>query len=230
MGEPEDADPGKVRSVIRGCGDSGPAVLAHEEIWRELPAGAGHEPAVHDRVLRALEGKAAGRILDVGSGDGTFAARLAAQGAQVTGLDPAPTALARAQAAHPDIRFVAPGAGGGLPFPDASFDVLTCVNVLQHVADTQSLLSEAWRVLTPHGLLAVAVPFHGRLRNLLVALSSFERHHDPLEPVLRFYTATSLRAVLTDLGFEQVEVTARGGAPLLRETLIALGRRAGIGT
>jgi ubiquinone/menaquinone biosynthesis C-methylase UbiE len=184
---------------------------------------------VHDRVLRVLEGERLGRVLDVGSGDGTFAARLAAQGAQVTGLDPAPTALARARAAHPKLEFVAPAVDGGLPFPDASFDAVTCVNVLQHVAGTQALLSEMRRVLVADGLLAVAVPFHGRLRNVLVALGSFERHYDPLAPEVRFYTARSLRTLLREFDFERVMVGARGGPPILRETLIARGRRAGIG-
>ena len=183
---------------------------------------------MHDRLLHALEGERLGHVLDVGSGDGTFAARLAAQGAQVTGLDPAPTALARARAAHPAVEFVAAAEDGGLPFPDASFDAVTCVNVLQHVADTQALLSELRRVLVADGLLAVAVPFHGRLRNMLVALGSFERHYDPLAPEVRFYTAQSLRTLLREFDFDGVRVAARGGPPFLRETLIALGRRGGI--
>jgi SAM-dependent methyltransferase len=184
---------------------------------------------VHERVRRALSGERLGRVLDLGSGDGTFAAQLAAQGGQVTGMDPSPAALARARAAHPNLEFLAPAADGRLPFADASFDLVTCVNVLQHVADTQSLLSEARRALAPGGLLAVAVPFHGRLRNVLVALGSFERHHDPLAPELRFYTARSLRTLLQDFGFDDVEVGAHGGLPLLHETLIAIGRRGRIG-
>jgi 2-polyprenyl-6-hydroxyphenyl methylase/3-demethylubiquinone-9 3-methyltransferase len=184
---------------------------------------------VHDRVLRALSGERLDRVLDLGCGDGTFAARLAALGAQVTGVDPAPTALARARVAHPELEFVAPTADGGLPFPDTGFDAVVCVNVLQHVADTQSLLSEARRVLVPGGLLAVAVPYHGWLRNVVIALRSFERHYDPLGLELRFYTARSLRTLLHDFDFEQVKVDARGGPALLRDTLIARGRRAGIG-
>jgi hypothetical protein len=45
---------------------------------------------------------------------------------------------------------------------------------------------------------------------------------------LRFYTARSLRALLEAFAFERVETSARGGVPLMRRTLIALGCRAGI--
>jgi 2-polyprenyl-6-hydroxyphenyl methylase/3-demethylubiquinone-9 3-methyltransferase len=206
---------------VRGFGING----LNEEIWRELPAGAGHDPAVHERVLRELAGEPLGRVLDVGCGDGTFAARLAQRGMHVIGLDPAPTALERARAAHPKLDFVGPASDGRLPFDDGSFDAVTCVNVLQHVVDTQSLLSEVRRVLTPGGLLAAAVPFHGRLRNVLIALGAFERHYDPLAPEVRFYTARSLRALLHGFGFGGVALRARGGMPVLRDTLIALARR-----
>jgi ubiquinone/menaquinone biosynthesis C-methylase UbiE len=205
----------------------------HDDIWRALPA---QRPAAetHGHVLRLLEtrlhdaGRGEGRLLDVGCGDGALAARLAAQGAQVKGVDPAPAAIERAQEAHPAIEWALPAADGRLPFPDASFDVVACVNVLEHVADTQSLLSELRRVLVSSGVLLVAVPFHGRLQAVLTAFTSFERHYDPLEPVLRFYTATSLRRLLGQFGFERTEVAACGGVPLFRHTLIALGRRAGI--
>ncbi len=202
----------------------------HDEIWAALPADRGHDEAVHDRVLAVLEtrlhdaGHGEARVLDVGCGDGALGARLAAHGARVTGLDPSPTALQRARDAHPELDWVAPAGDGSMPVADASFDMVTCVNVLQHVADTQSLVSEARRALVAGGLFAAAVPFHGRVQGAWTALTGFERHFDPLEPVLRFYTAGSLRTLLGDLGFERVEVLALGGPPLARETLVALAR------
>jgi hypothetical protein len=60
---------------------------------------------------------------------------------------------------------------------------------------------------------------------MVIALGSFERHHDPLEPVLRFYTARSLGRLLSDFGFEDVRVSGAGGIPLMRRTLLARARR-----
>ena len=146
----------------------------------------------------------------------------------MTGVDPSPTAIERAAAAHPEMTWLAPAGDGRLPLPDASFDIVTCVHVLEHVADTQRLMSEARRVLVSGGLLVATVPYHGRVQAALVALTSFERHFDPLEPVLRFYTARSLRGLLEAFGFEEVQTAARGGPPFRRRALIALGRRAGV--
>jgi 2-polyprenyl-3-methyl-5-hydroxy-6-metoxy-1,4-benzoquinol methylase len=173
----------------------------------------------------ALTGARRPRVLDVGCGDGWLAARIAAAGAEVAGVDPSQVALERARAAHPALELRALGPDGRLPFDDSVFDVAVCVHVLEHVADTQTLLSEIRRLLAPGGLLAVAVPWHGRLANVLTALFSFEHHHDPLEPVLRFYTKRSLHTLLEDFGFAEIEVRGAGGVPPLRHTLLARARR-----
>jgi ubiquinone/menaquinone biosynthesis C-methylase UbiE len=200
-----------------------------DEIWRALPQERRLDPIVVEFALAtarmAGHGGGQARVLDLGCGDGALAARLAAQGADVTGLDPSHEALARARRQYPALRLATPDVGGTLPFADNSFEAVVCMNVLQHVADTQLLLSEARRVLVPGGHLAVAVPWHGIVKNGVIALGSFERHHDPLEPVLRFYTARSLRGVLTQLGFDEISTRGAGGLPLNRETLLARAHR-----
>lgn len=48
--------------------------------------------------------------------------------------------------------------GQALPFPDASFDLVTCNHVLEHVFKTEHLLREIRRVLQPAGLAVISVP------------------------------------------------------------------------
>jgi len=164
-------------------------------------------------------------VLDLGCGDGRITALLADQGAEVTGVDPSEVALERARQARPDLRFLATSGGGTLPLPDASFDVAVALNVFEHVADTQRLMSETRRVLAPGGSLAVAVPYHGRVQGAVAALISFEHAHDPLEPALRQYTRRSLAALLVQFGYGEVELAAAGGLPLFRRLLLARALR-----
>ena len=143
----------------------------------------------------------------------------------MAGVDPSEVALERARAAHPELDFTPPSPDGGLPFADGSFDVVVCLNVLEHVADTQRLMSETRRVLRPGASIAIAVPDHGRLRRTWIALTAFERHHDPLEPTLRHYSRRSLASLLRQFGYGELELAAAGGVPLFRRTLLARARR-----
>jgi SAM-dependent methyltransferase len=198
----------------------------HDEIWASVPADRPIDETASAWAVAAVA--SAGerpRVLDLGSGDGRIAGLLAEAGGEVTGVDRSATALERARAAHPQIRFLPLSDDGSLPLADASFDVVVAVNVLEHVADTQRLMSEARRVLAPGGRLAIAVPYHGRVEAAWSALTSFERAHDPLEPTLRFYTRRSLTALLHQFGYGDVELAAAGRLPLFRRLLLARARR-----
>ena len=94
------------------------------------------------------------RVLDLGCAGGFMAEALAAKGAIVTGIDPAAQAVnvARVHAAEAgrEIQYDV-GVGEELPYDDAAFDVVVCVDVLEHVADLDQGLREVERVLVPGG-------------------------------------------------------------------------------
>ncbi|MGE3877356.1 MAG: bifunctional 2-polyprenyl-6-hydroxyphenol methylase/3-demethylubiquinol 3-O-methyltransferase UbiG, partial [Parvibaculaceae bacterium] len=95
------------------------------------------------------------RVLDLGCGGGFMAEALAQKGALVTGIDLSPGAIAIARK-HAEANGLAigytEGAGENLAFAGRCFDVVVCVDVLEHVADLDRVIAEIHRVLKPGGL------------------------------------------------------------------------------
>ena len=104
-----------------------------------------------------IEGGGA-RLLDVGCGTGHHLAELRQRGFEVAGVDGSADMLRYAQALNPtaDLR---QADVESLPFPDASFDLVVCIEVLRYLPDASRCLQEMARVLKPGGVcLATAAP------------------------------------------------------------------------
>lgn len=105
---------------------------------------------------------AGARVLEIGCGSGRDAARLLAEGFDVTAVDGSPAMAQRAGRLHPElagrIRLVRLPAA--LPFADAAFEAVLSFATIMHLPehDIPGLLAECRRVLTAAGTLAVSVP------------------------------------------------------------------------
>jgi SAM-dependent methyltransferase len=191
----------------------------YEQLWQRLPDVL--EPPELPIRTRLLEHelRPGDRVLDLGCGEGTFTQIAADHGAGgVIGVEVAPAAIDRARRAHTELDFRLAPIDGPLPLADASIDLIWCSEVIEHVADTATWLSEVRRVLARGGRLLLTTPAHGRLRLLVHGV---ERYSDPQGDHLHLYTARSLRALLSEFDFAQVRVGAASGPPLLRRTIWA---------
>jgi 2-polyprenyl-3-methyl-5-hydroxy-6-metoxy-1,4-benzoquinol methylase len=194
----------------------------HEALWSELPEGL--RPAAFERRLGFLmESVAPGRrVLDVGCGEGAFTLELLAAGAEVVGLDVAEEPLRRALARHPELDLRLLESESRWELGDGSFELVWAGEVIEHVADTAAFLSELRRVLRSGGVLALSTPAVGRRALLSAALSrrAFAERFDPRSDHLRFYSAATLRRLLEDFGFEQIEISRTGALSGSRRLLL----------
>jgi ubiquinone/menaquinone biosynthesis C-methylase UbiE len=167
-----------------------------DELWELVPEDPGPPPAHVLEFVTALA--PADRALDLGVGDGRVATAIRAT--HLTGADVSQVALDRARTRLPDAELVLLEPDEPLPFADNEFDLVSCIETLEHVRDVQLALSEIRRVLRPGGRLAVTTPAASRWRVLLRGMEH------PFSPHIRSFTRRSLRTTLETMGFHVLEM------------------------
>jgi len=132
------------------------------------------------------------RILDIGCAAGGTLSHLTRWG-DVWGLDISPEAIALCRTwGIPEERLVLGDAENMNSFPDNQFDLITAVEILEHVERPGKALQEIRRVLKPGGLLIVTVPADMRL---------WSKRDESLEHKTR-YELGALRRLVAQTGFD----------------------------
>jgi SAM-dependent methyltransferase len=167
------------------------------------------------RVLRAtldgLELASPCRILDAGCGSGRTLDELADYG-DACGVDLSPAAV---DAARMRGHAAQVGSVTDLPFDDASFDLVTCLDVIEHTRDDRRTLGELRRVTRPGGTLLVTVPAHPTLWSA----------HDEVNRHYRRYTRSSLVDAAVDTDWDVAACTYFNAALLAPAAVVRVARR-----
>lgn len=162
-----------------------------------------HSDRMKKAALRCLGHNVRGSVLDVGCGPGLLLSTLAAQYPQLylAGLDIAPEMVKVAQGRlgnRADIRL---GESEFLPWPDASFNYVFCIDSFHHYPNGKKVLREFRRVLTRDGHLLLADPTAPFLvRSILNSLVGLMRMGD-----VQMYDRRKLTSLLQTSGFTSIQ-------------------------
>ena len=203
---------GRLRSFIHDCmndyrnsrfgADRQPSIRGGRWLIRLIPS----LKCAIDAEFRHLKPlpAAGGRLLDVGFGNGGFLKLAQDIGWEVDGVDLDETAVETAKSRG---FVVSNGDIFSLKSPSEQYDVVTLCHVIEHVHDPFAVISEAFRILKPGGVLWIDTP---NMRSL--GQKKFGEHWRGLEPPrhLILFTPRSLRNLLRQSGFEEARQYWRG--------------------
>ncbi|MFZ1994835.1 MAG: class I SAM-dependent methyltransferase [Solirubrobacteraceae bacterium] len=169
------------------------------------------------RVIRAelnrLPLPANARVLDAGCGSGRTLVELARYGGEVSGIELNTEAaeLARGRG----VGEVQVGRLEELPWDEATFDLITCLDVIEHVPDDVTALVELRRVARPGGWLLVTVP----------AYQALWSRHDEANHHYRRYSRALLRAAARSAGWQIQRMSSFNSLLLAPAAAVRLAQR-----
>ncbi|MFL6732353.1 MAG: bifunctional 2-polyprenyl-6-hydroxyphenol methylase/3-demethylubiquinol 3-O-methyltransferase UbiG [Sphingomicrobium sp.] len=161
---------------------------------------------------RPLEGKSA---LDVGCGAGLLAEPLSRLGAAVTGLDASPELIAAAREHARAIGLEIDYRAGELFELEGQFDLITCMEVVEHVADPAAFVAALAKRLAPEGLLILSTPNATRWSKLLTITISEGLGRIPkgTHDFDKFVSPERIKALLSDAALKCLDVEGIAWSP-----------------
>ncbi len=180
-------------------------------------------------IIRLCAELGARRVLDIGCGNGALCRELANRGYEVVGCEPSADGVRLAQRAAPELVFHQLGVDDE---PSAvgneSFDVAIATEVIEHVVRPRNLPRFAKQLLRPGGHLIVSTPYHGYLKNLVLALTNkWDAHLNPFWDGghIKFWSRKTLSQLLSEADFRVVRFIGAGRLPFLWKSMILVAQK-----
>ncbi len=168
------------------------------------------------------------KLFDLGCGNGSVARVLAQRGWDVTGVDPSAEGIAQANAHYPDLKLYQGSSYDDLAERFGKFSVVTSLEVVEHVCFPRQYAATLFSLLSPGGTGIISTPYHGYLKNLVLALTGkMDAHFTALwdNGHIKFWSMKTLGQLLREAGFINIHFQSAGRVPSLAKSMIALARK-----
>ncbi|HYE03778.1 MAG TPA: class I SAM-dependent methyltransferase [Phycisphaerales bacterium] len=168
------------------------------------------------------------RVLDVGCGNGYWCGRLLERGYRCVGVDTSDEGIAIARRSHPGARFERLAAERDVleRLGEDPFDVVLSTEVVEHLYDPRAWAAACFASLRPGGRLICSTPYHGYLKNVMLAATNhWDRHHDPMWDGghIKFWSRRTLANLLAEAGFVNIRFRGAGRLPWLWKSMVLAG-------
>ena len=178
-------------------------------------------------ILSLLSNDLKNPILDLGCGNGWLANELIAQGFNAYGTDASPQGIAQANKINPNRFFIQDLSSDDLP-PELSainFKTIVSTEVIEHLYDPRTFVAFAKKILVKNGggEIILSTPYHGYLKNLLIAISGkWDSHANPLWDGghIKLWSRKTLNVLLEEQGFKVTHFIGCGRLPYLWKSMI----------
>lgn len=166
-------------------------------------------------------------ILDVGCGNGALTNQLIAKGYCMYGIDASEKGIAIANQKNPGRFFVNDVVAGTLPnnLQDIPFRTIISTEVIEHLYNPKSYVKFIRNILKKNGggSFIISTPYHGYLKNVLVALfGRMDYHFSALWDGghIKFWSRKTISDLLQQTGFSQIQFKGIGHVYLLWKQMI----------
>lgn len=184
---------------------------------------------IHPVMLSICRKLGGGRILDVGCGNGSLCRSLVDAGFDVVGAEPSRSGVVAARALVPEGMFYEKSVyDDPSDMLESDFDVVVSTEVIEHLFSPRFVPEFAYEKLRDDGFLVVSTPYHGFLKNLLIAVTNkWDSHHTALWDGghIKFWSRQSLTTLLESKGFRVFEFHGVGRLPWLWKSMILVAQK-----
>lgn len=181
-------------------------------------------------VVAVLEGlnlpKDQRRIFELGCGNGAVANHLTENGWEVVGVDPSTEGIVQANRHYPHLRLFEGCASDNLTGRFGRFPVVLSLEVVEHVYAPRQYAKTLYN-LCDGGVAILSTPYHGYLKNLVMALTGrMDSHFTALwdNGHIKFWSIATLSALLLQAGFVDVRFQRVGRIAALAKSMIAIAK------